>query len=68
MVSVENDATLAKQACSVGYAYKRRVDQYAHCSNIMNIAVKQLVAVSNLICLKCSELTKKNLIKLYIGI
>lgn len=46
LVSVENDATLAKQACSVGYAYKRRVEQYAHCSNIMNKAVKQLVNVS----------------------
>ena len=49
LVSVENDATLAKQACSVGYAYKRRVEQYAHCSHIMNIAVKQLVAVSDLL-------------------
>ncbi len=47
LVSVENDATLAKQACSVGYAYKRRVEQYAHCSHIMNTAVKQLVAVSS---------------------
>ena len=45
LVSVENDATLAKSACAVGYAYRRRIEQYSMCSKIMDTAVKQLVAV-----------------------
>ena len=45
LVSVENDATLAKSATAVGYAHKRRVEQYTLCANIMATAVKQLVEV-----------------------
>jgi len=45
LVSVENDATLAKSACAVGYAHRRRIEVYTQCSSIMDIAVKQLVAV-----------------------
>ena len=29
LVSVENDATLAKSACAVGYAYRRKIEAYA---------------------------------------
>ena len=46
LVSVENDATLAKSATAVGYAHKRKIDQFTTCSRVMAIAVKQLVEVS----------------------
>lgn len=29
LVSVENDATLAKNACAVGYAYQRKIEIYS---------------------------------------
>jgi len=45
LVSVENDATLAKSATAVGYAHKRKIEQYTKCARIMGIAVKQLVEV-----------------------
>merc|ERR1719318_387445 len=45
LVSVENDATLAKSATAVGYAHKRRIEQYTKCARIMGMAVKQLVEV-----------------------
>ena len=45
LVSVENDATLAKSATAVGYAHKRKIEQYTTCSRVMAIAVKQLVEV-----------------------
>jgi len=45
LVSVENDATLAKSATSVGYAHKRKIEQMTKCSRIMGVAVKQLVEV-----------------------
>merc|ERR1719189_673444 len=45
LVSVENDATLAKSATAVGYAHKRRIEQVTKCTRIMGIAVKQLVEV-----------------------
>ena len=45
LVSVENDATLAKSATAVGYAHKRKIEQLSRCAGIMNIAVKQLVEV-----------------------
>ena len=51
LVSVENDATLAKSACAVGYAHRRRIEVYTQCSSIMDIAVKQLVAVSTFLLL-----------------
>ena len=46
LVSVENDATLAKSATAVGYAHKRKIDQFTTCARVMAIAVKQLVEVS----------------------
>ena len=38
LVSVENDATLAKSATAVGYAHKRRIEQVTKCTRIMGIA------------------------------
>jgi len=45
LVSVENDATLAKSACAVGYAYRRKVEAYARCSQVTSQAVKMLAEV-----------------------
>lgn len=42
LVSVENDATLAKSACAVGYAYRRKVEAYARCIDAVNYTVKIL--------------------------
>jgi hypothetical protein len=36
-------------ACAVGYAHKRRIEQYTYCAHIMDVAVRQLVAVSTLL-------------------
>jgi TANK-binding kinase 1 len=65
LVSVENDATLAKSACAVGYAYRRKVESYARCCEVVNHSVKILVEVigSQLerlleISEKCKSLTK----------
>ena len=40
LVSVENDATLAKSACAVGYAYQRKIEAYGHCSEVVGKAVR----------------------------
>jgi TANK-binding kinase 1 len=48
LVSVENDATLAKSATAVGYAHKRKIEQCTKCARIMVVAVKQLVEVISL--------------------
>lgn len=45
LVSVENDATLAKSACAVGYAYQRKIEAYGHCSEVVAKAVKMLSEV-----------------------
>jgi len=45
LVSVENDATLAKSATAVGYAHKRRIEAYTRCALIMESGVRQLVEV-----------------------
>ena len=45
LVSVENDATLAKSACAVGYAYRRKIEAYARCSLNTKQAVKLLSEV-----------------------
>ena len=45
LVSVENDATLAKSACAVGYAYRRKIEAYARCSQNTKQAVKLLAEV-----------------------
>jgi hypothetical protein len=42
---VENDATLAKSACAVGYAYQRKIEAYGHCSEVVSKAVKMLSEV-----------------------
>lgn len=42
---VENDATLAKSACAVGYAYQRKLEAYGHCSEVVSKAVKMLSEV-----------------------
>ena len=67
LVSVENDATLAKSATAVGYAHKRKIEQYTKCARIMGMAVKQLVEVRNCsiysfsmnqLLINCNEFTK----------
>lgn len=65
LVSVENDATLAKSATAVGYAHKRKIEQMTRCARIMGVAVKQLVEVISLqleklqdAADKCKSLTK----------
>jgi hypothetical protein len=40
LVSVENDATLSKSACAVGYAYQRKIEAYGHCSEVVGKAVR----------------------------
>lgn len=40
-VSVENDASLAKVACSVGHECKRRVETYSRIDLLMKAAVEQ---------------------------
>ena len=45
LVSVENDATLAKSACAVGYAYRRKIEAYARCFQVTKQAVKMLCEV-----------------------
>ena len=34
LVSVENDATLAKSATAVGYAHKRKIEQMTRCTDL----------------------------------
>ena len=65
LVSVENDATLAKSACAVGYAYRRKIEAYSRCAEVMNKAVKMLVEVIGMqleklleVATKCKSLTK----------
>lgn len=46
LVSVENDATLAKNACAVGYAYQRKIEAYTRCAKVMgSCAVTTLAEV-----------------------
>lgn len=40
LVSVENDASQAKVACSVGHVYKRRIDKLALCSKLLRDAIE----------------------------
>uniref|UniRef100_A0A1B6LYB1 Protein kinase domain-containing protein n=1 Tax=Graphocephala atropunctata TaxID=36148 RepID=A0A1B6LYB1_9HEMI len=47
-VNVENDASLAKTACSVGHVCKRRVERYSKCSQLTHNCVQMFnVVVSN---------------------
>ena len=53
LVSVENDATLAKSATAVGYAYRRKIEAYSRCSQVTQQAVKML---SEVICRQLEKL------------
>ena len=39
LVSVENDATLAKSATAVGYAHKRKIEQMTRCARVKCIII-----------------------------
>ncbi|KAJ9577300.1 hypothetical protein L9F63_006139 [Diploptera punctata] len=45
LVSVETDASLAKTACSVGHACKRRVEKQSRCSLLIHACVDQFTAL-----------------------
>ncbi|TRY61517.1 hypothetical protein TCAL_11508 [Tigriopus californicus] len=59
LVSVENDATLAKSACAVGYAYRRKIEAYSRCSEVIDKAVKMLVEVISTQLEKLLEISEK---------
>ncbi|ODM99377.1 Serine/threonine-protein kinase TBK1 [Orchesella cincta] len=42
LVNVENDASLAKHTCGVGYCYKRRVEKISRSVSLINQAVKTI--------------------------
>lgn len=42
-ISVENDASLAKVACSVGHECKRRVESYSRMDTLMKNSVEQFI-------------------------
>lgn len=44
-VSVETDASVAKQCCSVGYAVKRRIEEMTRTHRLMHEAVTSLAYV-----------------------
>lgn len=44
-VSVENDASLAKVACSVGHECKRRIEMYSRMDSLMKAGVEQFIHV-----------------------
>lgn len=44
-VSVENDASLSKMACSVGHECKRRIEMYSHMDQLMKDSVEQFIMV-----------------------
>lgn len=45
LVNVENDASLAKHICGVGYAYRRRIEKICVSVDLINNAVKTIVQV-----------------------
>ena len=45
LVNVENDASIAKLCCGVGYSYKRRVEKICRSVDLISVAVKTIVAV-----------------------
>ncbi len=60
LVSVENDATLAKNSCAVGYAYQRKIEAYSRCAKVMgSVAVKTLSEVITLQLEKLSEVSER---------
>lgn len=44
-VSVENDASLSKMACSVGHECKRRIEMYSRMDQLMKCSVEQFIVV-----------------------
>lgn len=44
-VSVENDASLSKMACSVGHECKRRIEMYSRMDQLMKKSVEQFIEV-----------------------
>lgn len=44
-VSVENDASLSKMACSVGHECKRRIEMYSRMDLLMKKSVEQFIDV-----------------------
>lgn len=44
-ISVENDASLAKVACSVGHECKRRLENYARMDSLVKGCVEQFICV-----------------------
>lgn len=50
-VSVENDASIAKTACSVGHVCKRRIENYSKCSQLTHDCLQMFNVVV------CNELT-----------
>lgn len=44
-VSVENDASLSKMACSVGHECKRRIEMYSRMDQLMKSSVEQFIEV-----------------------
>lgn len=44
-VSVENDASLSKMACSVGHECKRRIEMYSRMDLLMKKSVEQFIEV-----------------------
>ncbi|CAG7827394.1 unnamed protein product, partial [Allacma fusca] len=42
LVNVENDASLAKLCCSVGYSYKRRVEKICRSVSLISLAVETI--------------------------
>ncbi|XP_054012334.1 serine/threonine-protein kinase TBK1 [Hylaeus anthracinus] len=56
LVSVENDASQAKVACSVGYVYKRRIDKLVLCSKLSRDAIE---AFSGLVSTELTRLLEK---------
>ncbi|KOC60157.1 Serine/threonine-protein kinase TBK1 [Habropoda laboriosa] len=56
LVSVENDASQAKVACSVGYVCKRRIDKLVLCSKLSQDAIE---AFSGLVSAELTRLLEK---------
>lgn len=56
LVSVENDASQAKVACSVGYVCKRRIDKLVLCSKLSQDAIE---AFSGLVSVELTKLLEK---------
>jgi TANK-binding kinase 1 len=56
LVNVENDASLAKHICGVGYSYKRRVEKICRSVSLINQAVR---TISKVIVLELESVSKE---------